>query len=186
VHTNVHTLSHAYFRHVPQLPLRHGKWRQGSIRTKRTKRPMRADAPPIQLSTHTHADAACLDGGCCAPGTLWPCATERAGSGQLTQFVHRSCRETRAVAGNCAKAAQAGFPPIVVSASVFPKTVLYLKAEKVGNSGQGLNERDQKCKSQYLYRRYRQTQTATNFEHLLLSELYWRIPASHLRLTWRR
>jgi hypothetical protein len=28
-------------------------------------------------------------------------------------------------------------PHIVVSASVFPKTVLYLKAEKVGNSGQG-------------------------------------------------
>ena len=49
-------------------------------------------------------------GGCCAPGTLWPCATERAGSGQPTQCAHRSCRETRAVAGNCAKAAQAGFP----------------------------------------------------------------------------
>ena len=29
-------------------------------------------------------------------------ATERAGSGQPTQCVHRSCRETRAVAGNCA------------------------------------------------------------------------------------
>ena len=49
-------------------------------------------------------------GGCCAPGTLWPCATERAGSGQPTQCAHRSCRETRAVAGNCAKAARAGYP----------------------------------------------------------------------------
>ena len=48
-------------------------------------------------------------GGRCAPGTLWPCATERAGSGQPTQCAHRSCPETRAVAGNCAKAAQAGF-----------------------------------------------------------------------------
>ncbi len=49
-------------------------------------------------------------GGHCAPGTLWPCATERAGSGQPTQCAHRSCRETRNVAGYCAKAAQAAFP----------------------------------------------------------------------------
>jgi hypothetical protein len=35
--------------HIPQLPLRHGNWRQGRIGT---KRPRRADAPPIQMSTH--------------------------------------------------------------------------------------------------------------------------------------
>jgi hypothetical protein len=49
---------------------------------------------------------------------------------QLTRPCTLSCTGPQ-----CSRRATA--PPIVVSASVFPKTVLYLKAEKVGNSGQG-------------------------------------------------
>lgn len=40
-------------RHIPQLPLRHGNWRQGRIGT---KRPRRADAPPFSCP-HTKKEA---------------------------------------------------------------------------------------------------------------------------------
>jgi len=98
---------------------------------------MRADAPPIQLSTHTHADAACLDGET-RPAPLWrSCRLQRASPDKIYAQTASADPTLHTQLHRATMFPARNSPPIVVSASVFPKTVLYLKAEKVGNSGQG-------------------------------------------------
>ena len=97
---------------------------------------VRPRAPDAQSGAEASADAACLDGET-RPAPLWrSCRLQRASPDKIYAQTASADPTLHAQLHRATMFQARNGPHIAHSASVFPKTVLYLKAEKVGNSGQ--------------------------------------------------